>query len=163
MRIPSFCLFGAVMAVYGAVIPLGPSWAGPSSVYEFVPAPHTKLNRVYRVDRTTGEVIACQYALWTDTVGATQCFPSGEGASAQSVGEYGLIASRHEAEGGVFRVNYRTGDMSICYVLESEKKVVCTAQSSTVGMGRVEKPQTPLMPADAGNEPNHSGETQPAR
>ena len=163
MRISSFCLLGAATVAGMVLSPSVQSWAGPSSVYEFVPAPHTKLNRVYRVDRTTGEVIACQYALWKDTVGATQCFPSGEGASAQPVGEYGLIASRHEAEGGVFRVNYRTGDMSICYVLESDKKVVCTAQSSTVGMGRVEKPQTPLMPAEAGGDANHSGETQPAR
>ena len=53
---------------------------------------------------------------------------SGEGAGPQAPGEYGLVASRHEREGGVFRVNFRTGEMSICYVFE--EKVVCTPQTS---------------------------------
>ncbi len=51
-------------------------------------------------------------------------------AGPQTPGEYGLVASRHEREGGVFRVNYRTGEMSICYVFE--EKVVCTPQTSPV-------------------------------
>ncbi len=38
------------------------------------------------------------------------------------------MASKHEREGGVFRVNFRTGDMSICYVFD--EKVVCTPQAS---------------------------------
>jgi hypothetical protein len=38
--------------------------------------------------------------------------------------DYGLVASRHEHEAGVFRVDYRTGAMSICYVFEDH--VVCT-------------------------------------
>jgi hypothetical protein len=61
-------------------------------------------------------------------VGATLCFGGGEGAGPQPPGEYGLVASRHEREGGVFRVNYRTGEMSICYVFD--EKVVCTPQTS---------------------------------
>lgn len=103
-------------------------FAGPlpvlASAYDFVPAPQNDLNRLYRIDRITGEVSSCQYGLKEDTVGVTLCFGAGEGAGAQSPGEYGLVASRHEREGGVFRVNYRTGEMSVCYVFE--EKVVCT-------------------------------------
>ena len=58
----------------------------------------------------------------------TLCFGAGEGAGPQMPGEYGLVASRHEREGGVFRVNFRTGDMSICYVFD--ERVVCTPQTS---------------------------------
>ena len=38
-----------------------------------------------------------------------------------------IVASRHEREGGVFRVDLRTGMMSICYVLNDA--VVCTPQA----------------------------------
>src|SRR5919206_2775432 len=103
----------------------GPALAAP---YDFVPAPQTDLNRIYRVDRVTGEVSSCQYGLQEGTVGATLCFGGGEGAGPQPPGEYGLVASRHEREGGVFRVNFRTGEMSVCYVFED--KVVCTPQTS---------------------------------
>ena len=96
--------------------------------YEFVPAPQTDLNRIYRVDRVTGEVISCQYGLQEGTVGATLCFAAGEGAGPQAPAEYGLVSSRHEREGGVLRVNYRTGGMSICYVFD--ERVVCTPQTS---------------------------------
>ena len=99
--------------------------------YDFVPAPQTDLNRIYRIDRITGEVSSCQYGLQEGTVGVTLCFGPGEGGGAQAPGEYGLVASRHEREGGVFRVNYRTGEMSICYVFE--EKVVCTPQTSPSG------------------------------
>jgi hypothetical protein len=107
--------------------------AASAAPYDFVPAPQTDLNRVYRIDRVTGEVSSCQYGLQEGTVGATLCFGAGEGAGAQTPGEYGLVSSRHEREGGVFRVNYRTGEMSICYVFD--EKVVCTPQTN---------PSTPL-------------------
>lgn len=92
--------------------------------YEFLAAPETDLNRVYRLDKATGEMGACQYGLSERTIGATLCYPPGEGAGAQSQSEYALIASRHDREGGVFRVDVRTGTMSICYVLNDA--VVCT-------------------------------------
>ena len=92
--------------------------------YEFLAAPETDLNRVYRLDRATGEIGACQYGLKEGTVGVTLCYPPGEGATAQQSSEYALVASRHEREGGVFRVDLRTGLMSICYVLNDS--VVCT-------------------------------------
>src|SRR6516164_3075178 len=95
-----------------------------AGAYDFVAAPATDLNRVYRVDRATGEMGACQYGLQEGTIGVTICYPAGEGGGAQPPGEYTIIASRHDRESGVFRLNLRTGEMSNCYVLE--EKVVCT-------------------------------------
>lgn len=95
--------------------------------YEFLAAPEIDLNRVYRLDRATGEIGACQYGLKENSVGVTLCYPPGEGAGPQPSSEYGLVASRHEREGGVFRVDLRTGTMAICYVLNDQ--VVCTPQA----------------------------------
>ena len=128
---------------------LGIALAAPGALaapYDFVPAPQTDLNRIYRIDRITGEVSSCQYGLQEGTVGVTLCFGAGEGASTQTPGEYGLVASRHEREGGVFRVNYRTGEMSICYVFD--EKVVCTPQTSP-GAGRTSAPAVPAGPTPA--------------
>ena len=104
------------------------SISGPvaAASYDFAPAPQTDLNRIYRVDRATGEVGACQYGLKEGSVGVTLCFPGGEGSTGQPAGDYGFVISRHEREGGVFRVDQRTGAMSVCYVFE--EKVVCTPQ-----------------------------------
>ncbi|PPD44818.1 MAG: hypothetical protein CTY15_05890 [Methylocystis sp.] len=97
--------------------------------YEFLAAPQTDLNRVFRLDKSTGEVGACQYGLKEGTaIGVTLCYPPGEGAKAGSFSEYALVASRHTGEGGVFRVDLRTGMMSICFVL-NESAVVCTPQA----------------------------------
>jgi hypothetical protein len=91
-------------------------------------------------------VSSCQYGLHESSVGVTLCFGPGEGAAAQPPAEYGLVASRHEREGGVFRVNYRTGEMSICYVFE--EKVVCTPpdrgphSTPVAGTGRIAGPDT---------------------
>ncbi|WP_230531813.1 hypothetical protein [Microvirga roseola] len=121
--------------------------------YDFVPAPQTDLNRIYRIDRITGEVSSCQYGLQEGTVGVTLCFSSGEGAGAQQPGEYGLVASRHEREGGVFRVNFRTGEMSICYVFE--ERVVCTPQASpSPAASRAAQPAaTPSVGSGTGASP----------
>lgn len=94
-----------------------------AATYEFLAAPETDLNRVYRLDKATGEIGACQYGE-SGSVGMTLCYPPGEGAGPQPPGDYGLVASRHEKEGGVFRVDQLTGAMSICYVLN--EAVVCT-------------------------------------
>jgi len=102
--------------------------AGASAApFDFAPAPQTDLNRVYRVDKATGEVGACQFQLKEGGIGTTMCFPAGEGAGAQPPSDYTLMPSRHEREGGIFRVNIRTGEMSICYVFDD--KVVCTPQA----------------------------------
>ena len=92
--------------------------------YSFVAAPQKDLNRIYRVDRATGEVGACQYGVKEDNTGVTLCFPGGEGAGKQDPGDYILIASSHEKESAVFRVDQRTGSMSICYVWKEQ--VICT-------------------------------------
>jgi hypothetical protein len=92
--------------------------------YDFLAAPERDLNRVYHLDRATGEIGACQYGLKEGTVGVTLCYEPGEGAGPQPASDYSLIASSHEHEGGVFRVDLRSGKMSICYVLND--KVVCT-------------------------------------
>jgi hypothetical protein len=107
---------------------LGLGLTARAGSYEFVPAPQADLNRVYRVDKVTGEVTSCQYGLQENTIGTTLCFGPGEGAGPQPPSEYGLVASRHLREAGVFRVNQRTGAMSICYVLDDA--VVCTPQAS---------------------------------
>lgn len=116
----------AIATAIGAMLAL-PSLAA-AATYEFVPAPQTDLNRIYRVDKYSGEVSSCQYGLQEGSVGATLCFGAGEGAGPQPPGEYGIVSSRHEREGGVFRVNYRTGEMSVCYVFD--EKVVCTPQTT---------------------------------
>ncbi len=117
-----------------------------ASNYEFLAAPQINLSLVYRLDKLTGDVIACQYGhnpgktdIEPGAFGVTVCYRSGEGAAKQEPGEYGLIATRHEQEGGVFRVDYRTGALSICYLYFQKEKqgdhevivdqyVVCTPQ-----------------------------------
>ncbi len=112
--------------------------------YDFLPAPQINLSLLYRVDRLTGDVIACQFAhnpgktdIGPGAFGVTACYRGGEGAVNQPPGDYALIASRHEQEGGVFRVDRRSGAVSVCYLYfqrvkqgEQEKVtdqyVVCT-------------------------------------
>jgi hypothetical protein len=104
--------------------------AGPVAAdeYRFMPAPQTDLNRIYRVNRLTGEMGACQYAVKEGTIGVALCYPAGEGGGPQPVpGDYDLVRSNHEREGGIFRVNTRTGEISVCYVLT--ERVVCTPQA----------------------------------
>jgi len=128
----------------------GPAWAAS---FEFVPAPQIDLNRVYRVDKVTGEVTSCQYGLRegaVGSVGVTVCYGAGEGASAQAPSEYGLVASRHTREAGVFRVNYRTGEMSICYVQLQKEAVVCTAQANPASPGADEAPPPGVAPGRVG-------------
>ena len=77
--------------------------------------------------RQSGQQSKIAVALKEGGVGLTVCFPSGEGAGPQAPSDYGLMPSRHEKEGGIFRVNIRTGEMSICYVFDD--KTVCTPQT----------------------------------
>jgi hypothetical protein len=141
-------------ALISAVLALGGlSGTALAASYEFVPAPQTDLNRIYRIDRITGEVSSCQYGLQEGTVGVTLCYSAGEGAGAQTPGEYGLVASRHEREGGVFRVNYRTGQMSVCYVFD--ERVVCTPQMTPSPAASTAAPTaaTPSASSGAGASP----------
>ncbi|MDP2358606.1 MAG: hypothetical protein Q8M31_21480 [Beijerinckiaceae bacterium] len=114
--------------VLGAALVATVSVFAPQAVlannFEFLAAPEIELNIIYRVDKATGEVGACQYGDKEGTIGVTLCYPPGQGANALTPSHYSLVASRHEREAGVFRVDLRSGSMSICYVLKQE--VVCT-------------------------------------
>jgi len=103
--------------------------AASSAQFEFLAAPQINLSLVYRLDKLTGDVIACQYAhnpgktdIEPGAFGVTACYRSGDGATKQEPGDYGLVATRHEQEGGVFRVDYRTGALSICYLYFQREK-----------------------------------------
>ena len=128
---------GPLMRLIGSMIVLAAaaaSFAGTPAVandaaYEFLAAPQINLSLVYRLDKATGEVIACQYGhnpgkvdIEPGAFGVTVCYRSGEGAGKQEPGQYGLIATRHEQEGGVFRVDYRSGSLSICYLYFQKEK-----------------------------------------
>jgi hypothetical protein len=110
------------LAAFAAMI--GAAQSAAAANYEFLACPATDLNRVYRLDRATGEIGACQYGLKEGSVGVTLCYPPGEGAGPQAPSEYSLVSSHHIGESGVFRVDLRTGMMSVCYVLNDA--VVCT-------------------------------------
>jgi hypothetical protein len=135
---------GSLFAIAALTVHASPSFAGQ---YEFLAAPQINLSLVYRLDTVTGDVIACQFAhnpgrpdVGPGAFGVTSCYRGGEGATHQDSGEYGLVATRHEQEGGVFRVNFRTGGLSICYLYFQREKqgdheaiadqyVVCTPES----------------------------------
>ena len=100
-----------------------------SERFDFLAAPQINLSLLYRLDRLTGEVIACQFAhnpgktdVGPGGYGVTACYRGGDGSSGQPAGDYALVASRHEQEGGVFRVDNRTGAISICYLYFQREK-----------------------------------------
>lgn len=118
-------LRSAVLIAGTVVICLGSAAARAAGNFDFLAAPETDLNRIYRLDKATGEVGACQFGLKEGApVGVTLCYPPGQGAGPQGSSDYALVSSRHERESGVWRVDQRTGAMSICYVLN--ESVVCT-------------------------------------
>jgi hypothetical protein len=129
-----------LLATVALVVSLALSDIAQAQQFQFAPAPQTDLNRVYRVDRVTGEVGACQYGLQEGSIGVTLCFPAGEGAGKQEPSDYALVPSRHEREGGIFRVDQRTGAMSICYVFDD--KVVCTPPERGAPPQRAPAPQS---------------------
>jgi len=116
-----------------SIAALALSWAPVLAAnFDFRAAPQKNLNRVYRVDKFTGEMGACEYGLSpgktevaADALGVTLCYPAGEGGGKQAPSEYTLMSSSHDDEQGVFRVDQRSGAMSICFVYD--EKVVCTA------------------------------------
>lgn len=119
---PRTTLLAAAVAL---VLP--PVAGAAADEYQFLAAPQTSLNRVFRVETTTGEVGVCQFGASDSGAGVTLCYAAGEGAGKQEPGLYGLAASNHAQEGGVYRVERRTGRMSLCYLLGEQ--VVCTPQA----------------------------------
>jgi hypothetical protein len=111
-------LAGMLVAVGLAVTP------AQADTFEFASPPSTQTNMIYRVNTATGEVGGCYYATG-GTIGMTGCYGSGEGAGPQPPGSYHLISTRMPTEGGVFRVDHVSGQMSVCYV--NNNMVVCTA------------------------------------
>src|ERR1700722_14419329 len=132
-------IFGFAMIAACAFAP-----AAQAGQYEFLAAPQINLSLVYRLDKLTGDVIACQFAhnpgrtdVGPGAFGVTSCYRSGDGATKQEPSDYGLIATRHEQHGRVFRVDYRTGALSICHLYfqrenegdhdaNADQYVVCT-------------------------------------
>ena len=124
----------------------GEASGAEAAQYDFLAAPQINLSLVYRLDKLTGDVIACQFAhnpgrsdVGPGAFGVTNCYRGSDGATKQEPSDYGLVATRHEQEGGVFRVDYRTGALSICYLYFQREKqgdheaiadqyVVCTPQ-----------------------------------
>jgi hypothetical protein len=140
-------IFAFGLAALAACL-LAPPVDAAQPQYEFLAAPQINLSLVYRLDKLSGDVIACQFAhnpgrtdVGPGAFGVTSCYRGGDGAAKQEPSDYGLIATRHEQEGGVFRVDYRTGALSICYLYFQREKlgdheaiadqyVVCTPQWS---------------------------------
>ncbi|MFG1401036.1 hypothetical protein [Xanthobacter sediminis] len=129
-----------VTALAAAGFLLAAATAAPAQsfgAFDFAAPPSAEANRVYGVSRKTGEVSACQFERPAgSSVGVTRCFAQGEGAGTQKAGRYGLVSTHYAGETGVFRVNYETGEMSICYVRDlpkpdgkTEPTVLCTPQS----------------------------------
>ncbi|MFG1350328.1 hypothetical protein [Xanthobacter autotrophicus] len=102
--------------------------------YEFAAPPSAQANRIYGLNRQTGEMNVCQFERPAGSaVGITHCFAQGEGAGPQKAGSYALAPTHYEGETGIFRVNRDTGEMSICYVRETvrpqggtDSSLVCT-------------------------------------
>lgn len=107
------------LAVAGGLVIAAAPVQAADGAYDFAAPPSAEANRVYSVNRKTGEMSACQFERPdASAVGVTRCFQQGEGAGPQKAGAYALVPTRYAGETGIFRVNIETGEMSICYVRE---------------------------------------------
>ncbi len=79
---------------------------------------HIKLNRIYKVDKLTGEITACQYGAAEGSVGVTLCYPAGDGATAQAPGDYGSLPPIMSMTAG-FSVS--TAAMAMCRSAMSQR------------------------------------------
>lgn len=129
---------GTAFAAAGFLLAAAPAASAQTfGAFDFAAPPSAEANRIYGVSRKTGEVSACQFERPVESsVGITRCFAQGEGAGTQKAGRYGLVSTHYAGETGVFRVNYETGEMSICYVRDMPKAdgkveptVLCTPQA----------------------------------
>ena len=107
---------------------------GGGEGYVFGSPPSVQANRLYSINTRNGEVSACQFERPEGSViGVTRCFPRDASAGPGEAGTYDLVSTRYSGETGVFRVNVKTGAMSVCYVRDMPKEgggveasVVCT-------------------------------------
>ncbi len=86
------CMVGSA-AVAGVLFPvLAAAQDASQGAYMFSAPPSAQANRVYSVNRKTGEMNACQFERPDSSqVGVTRCFTRGEGAGAVSAGNYQLV------------------------------------------------------------------------
>lgn len=125
---------GVVLGLLAALAVVPSAQAQQQGAYSFAAPPSEKANRVYSVNRQTGEMSACQFERPdAGLVGITRCFAKGDGAGPQAGGAYSLVSTGFAGETGVFRVNANTGEMSICYVRDvpksgggNEARILCT-------------------------------------
>ncbi|MGE0612724.1 MAG: hypothetical protein AB7O70_10300 [Hyphomicrobiales bacterium] len=94
--------------------------------YEFKSPPSIKGNAMWRVEVATGAMGYCYFDKPEgDPIGRLSCPAPGEGAGPQAEpGPYELEASHYDTELSIFRVNGRTGTMSLCY--GTNNSIVCT-------------------------------------
>lgn len=127
----------AAVAGLALVSAAGAARAQAFGAYDFAAPPSADANRVYGVDRKTGEMSACQFERPEGSaVGVTRCFARGPGAGPQAPGRYSLVSTNYRGETGVFRVNAKSGEMSICYVRDLpgpdgklQTTILCTPQA----------------------------------
>lgn len=124
----------AAPALAQTTAPAATSAAPAEGGYVFGSPPSVQANRLYSINTRTGEVSACQFERPDGSViGVTRCFPRDASAGPAEPGSYDIVSTRYSGETGVFRVNTRTGAMSVCYVRDMPKdgggveaRVVCT-------------------------------------
>lgn len=136
-RTAALALAAGLVALSGVALAPAPAHAQGTSIYGFAAPPSAQANRVYSVNRRTGEVSACQFERPEGSnIGITRCFAQGEGAGTQKPGTYALVSTHYAGETGIFRANEETGEMSICYVREIAQgggapvpTILCTPQA----------------------------------
>ncbi len=84
----------------------------------------TDLNRIYRIDASRARSGRASTARRKAPSASRSASPRATGPASRNPPNTASSASRHEREGGVFRVDMRTGAMSVCYVFD--ERVVCT-------------------------------------
>lgn len=98
--------------------------------FKFLAPSDTEEDTLWRVDTLSGEVGMCTFEKSRRSAsGVMSCLKPGSGASIQKQpGPYKLVPSNREDAKGVFRVNQRTGTMSLCYDVDDRKghRIVCT-------------------------------------
>ncbi|MEM9320893.1 MAG: hypothetical protein AAGA70_18095 [Pseudomonadota bacterium] len=83
--------------------------------FQILAPPSTEWNIVFRLNRATGEVTGCAY-VEDETGNATRCYPAVDHAQAGEAGPYVLAASHNPSVRSVYRLNERTGAISLCWV-----------------------------------------------
>ena len=110
------CRVGTYLIVGLGLLAVAPPTDAQTIQYEFLTPADTEEDRLWRVDTLSGEVGMCTFEKDRKRPrGFMKCLKAGAGASVQDQpGPYGLVRSNREDATSVFRVNRRTGTMSLC-------------------------------------------------